>query len=464
MKERRKRKKRQPNLFLKCLVSVIALGLMLWLGSMAVTFCLGLFAEGDYIVELPGQSSPMVQSSDDTATEPTGGSTGFMLPTETARAQLLVTGDLMLHIPILTSVRSGGEYDFDEVFQYVAPYVSRADYAVVNLETTLSGTDGKEYTGYPKFNSPDSIVQDAGSAGFDMMLTANNHCNDYGTFGLKRTLETVRGGGLAALGTVASTDEPDYLVQDVNGIKIGMVCYSYGQIDNDPDRPAMNGLPTDSNAAGLINAFDYDKLDAFYEEMTTRIADMRAEGAEAIVLYIHWGDEYSTSVNDKQRAMAQKLCDLGVDVIAGSHPHVVQEMELLTSTTDENHKTVCLYSMGNFLSNQRATNVSVTTGHTEDSLLLGLTFVKYSDGNVYLEGVTVQPTWVLLEGSGSSRTYRILPLDHDAGDWEELYGLSPSQEDDAEHSYSRTMELVNSGLKTVQAYLEMDRISRVGVG
>lgn len=464
MKERRKRKKRQPNLFLKCLVSVIALGLMLWLGSMAVTFCLGLFAEGDYIVELPGQSSPMVQSSDDTATEPTGGSTGFMLPTETARAQLLVTGDLMLHIPILTSVRSGGEYDFDEVFQYVAPYVSRADYAVVNLETTLSGTDGKEYTGYPKFNSPDSIVQDAGSAGFDMMLTANNHCNDYGTFGLKRTLETVRGGGLAALGTVASTDEPDYLVQDVNGIKIGMVCYSYGQIDNDPDRPAMNGLPTDSNAAGLINAFDYDKLDAFYEEMTTRIADMRAEGAEAIVLYIHWGDEYSTSVNDKQRAMAQKLCDLGVDVIAGSHPHVVQEMELLTSTTDENHKTVCLYSMGNFLSNQRATNVSVTTGHTEDSLLLGLTFVKYSDGNVYLEGVTVQPTWVLLEGSGSSRTYRILPLDHDAGDWEELYGLSPSQEDDAEHSYRRTMELVNSGLKTVQAYLEMDRISRVGVG
>ena len=464
MKERRKRKKKQPNLFLKCLVSVIALGLMLWLGSMAVTFCLGLFAEGDYIVELPGQSSPMVQSSDDTATEPTGGSTGFMLPTETARAQLLVTGDLMLHTPILTSVRSGGEYDFDEVFQYVAPYVSRADYAVVNLETTLSGTDGKEYTGYPKFNSPDSIVQDAGSAGFDMMLTANNHCNDYGTFGLKRTLETVRGGGLAALGTVASTDEPGYLVQDVNGIKIGMVCYSYGQIDSDPDRPAMNGLPTDSNAAGLINAFDYDKLDAFYEEMTTRIADMRAEGAEAIVLYIHWGDEYSTSVNDKQRAMAQKLCDLGVDVIAGSHPHVVQEMELLTSTADESHKTVCLYSMGNFLSNQRATNVSVTTGHTEDSLLLGLTFVKYSDGNVYLEGTTVQPTWVLLEGSGSSRTYRILPLDHDAGDWEELYGLSPSQEDDAERSYSRTMELVNSGLKTVQAYLEMDRISRVGVG
>lgn len=464
MKERRKRKKKQPNLFLKCLVSVIALGLMLWLGSMAVTFCLGLFAEGDYIVELPGQSSPIVQSSDNTVTEPTGGSTGFMLPTETARAQLLVTGDLMLHTPILTSVRSGGEYDFDEIFQYVAPYVSRADYAVVNLETTLSGTDGKEYTGYPKFNSPDSIVQDAGNAGFDMMLTANNHCNDHGTFGLKRTLETVRGGGLAALGTVASPDEPGYLVQDVNGIKIGMVCYSYGQIDSDPDRPAMNGLPTDSNAAGLINAFDYDKLDAFYEEMTTRIADMRAEGAEAIVLYIHWGDEYSTSVNDKQRTMAQKLCDLGVDVIAGGHPHVVQEMELLTSTADESHKTVCLYSMGNFLSNQRATNVSVTTGHTEDSLLLGLTFVKYSDGNVYLEGVTVQPTWVLLEGSGSRRTYRILPLDHDAGDWEELYGLSPSQEDDAERSYSRTMELVNSGLKTVQAYLEMDRISRVGVG
>ena len=463
--KKRNRQKRQPSLFVKCLTSVIALGAILYFGIMAIKFCLGLSMVGDYVVQFPNESSPVVQEPTYNATEPTETDTGIVLPSETARAQLLVTGDLMLHTPILNSVRSTGEYGFDDIFQYVTPYVSKADFAVVNLETTLSGTEGgKKYTGYPKFNSPDSIVDAAGNAGFNMMLTANNHCNDYGTAGLKRTLATIQGGGLTALGTVSTTDEAGHVVMDVNGIKIGMVCYSYGQIGDDPDRPAMNGLPTDSAAAGLINAFDYNKLDVFYQEMAAQIADMQAKGAEAIVLYIHWGDEYSTTVNDKQRTMAQKLCDMGVDVIAGSHPHVVQGMELLTSTADESHKTVCLYSMGNFLSNQRSTNVNVTTGHTEDSLLLELTFVKYSDGNVYLEGVTVQPTWVLVRSSGGRREYRILPLNHHSGDWAELYGLTSSQEHNAESSYNRTMELVSPGLNTVQTYVDENRIARFGVG
>ena len=464
MKEKRQRRKRQPNLFLKCLVSVVALGAIVYFGSMAIKFCLSLFAVGDYVVTFPGEASPVVQKPAYTATEPVDENTGYVPPSEVARADLVVTGDLMLHLPIVRSGRVGNTYNFDGVFQYITPYVSGADYAVVNLETTLSGTDGKEYTGYPKFNSPDAIVEAAANAGFDMMLTANNHCNDYGTAGLKRTLEVVQEGGLAALGTVSSADAPHHVVKDVNGVKIGMVCYSYGQIGNDPDRPSMNDLPTDSAAAGLINAFDYDKLDLFYEKMTTQIADMRAKGAEAIVLYIHWGDEYSTSVNDKQKTIAQKMCDLGVDVIAGSHPHVVQEMALLTSTADESHKTVCIYSMGNFLSNQRATNVDLTTGHTEDSLLLGLTFVKYSDGKVYLEGVTAQPTWVLVRGSGNDRVYNILPLDYQSGDWEEKFDISSGQEEDAKASYNRTMELIGSGLKTAQEYLEQNRISRVGVG
>lgn len=464
MKEKRQRRKRQPNLFLKCLVSVVALGAIVYFGSMAIKFCLSLFAVGDYVVTFPGETSPVVQKPAYTATEPVDENTGYVPPSEVARADLVVTGDLMLHLPIVRSGRVGNTYNFDGIFKYITPYVSGADYAVVNLETTLSGTDGKEYTGYPKFNSPDAIVEAAANAGFDMMLTANNHCNDYGTAGLKRTLEVVQEGGLAALGTVSSADAPDHVVKDVNGVKIGMVCYSYGQIGKDPDRPSMNDLPTDSAAAGLINAFDYDKLDLFYEKMTAQIADMRTKGAEAIVLYIHWGDEYSTSVNDKQKTIAQKMCDLGVDVIAGSHPHVVQPMELLTSTADESHKTVCIYSMGNFLSNQRATNVDLTTGHTEDSLLLGLTFVKYSDGKVYLEGVTVQPTWVLVRGSGSDRVYNILPLDYQGGDWEEKFDISSGQEEDAKASYNRTMELVSSGLKTAQEYLEQNRIGRVGVG
>lgn len=464
MKERRKRQKRQANPLLKGLVSLIALGAILYFGVMAVQFCLGLFVVGDYVVTLPGETSPVLQQPALSVTEP-GADSGFVPVTEVTRADLLATGDLMLHLPIVTSAKSGSQYDFQDIFQYVAPYVSKADYSVVNLETTLSGTDGgKEYTGYPKFNSPDSIVDAAAGCGFDMMLTANNHCYDYGTAGLKRTLEVVQNGGLATLGTVSSAEAPSHVVKDISGIKIGMVCYSYGQIGDNPDRPSMNDLPTDSAAAGLINAFDYNKLDLFYEEMTTQIADMRAKGAEAIVLYIHWGDEYSTSVTAAQKAIAQKMCDLGVDVIAGSHPHVVQPMELLSSTVDETHKTVCVYSMGNFLSNQRATNVSLTTGHTEDSLLFSFSFSKYSDGTVSLQSISILPTWVQVHGSGNNRVYRILPLDYQAGNWNELYGLSSTDAENAKNSYNRTMELVNDGLKAAQNYLDIQRVSTVGVG
>ena len=459
MKEKRKREKWQPSLFLRCLVSVILIAVIAYFGNMAVRFCMGLFMTGEeYIVTLPGEESPVVhQSAQPAATEPGGNQEGQTYVTEVARADMTVTGDLMMHLPIVRSGYSGGTYDFSDIFKYVSSYVSDADYAVVNLETTLSGTDGKEYTGYPKFNSPDAVADAAKSAGFDMLLTGNNHCYDYGSSGLKRTLEIISERGLASLGTTATAEEPHHAVKDVNGVKIGMVCYSYADIEDNRDQPAMNGIPTDSGAAGLINAFDYDKLDLFYEEMTKHIADMRTKGAEAIVLFIHWGDEYSTTVNENQKTIAQKMCDLGVDVIAGGHPHVVQPMELLTSTTDENHKTVCLYSMGNFLSNQRATNISLTTGHSEDSVLFNLTFVKYSDGSVYLDSISLLPTWVLVQGSGDSREYRVLPLDYQTGDWETAFGISASQEEEAKASYNRTMELVNSGLNDVQAYLEEAR-------
>lgn len=469
MKEKRKREKREPSIFLRLLVSVIMLAVIAYFGNMAVRFCMGLFMTGEeYIVAFPGEDSPIAQhSAQSTPTEPTGNQEGVQYVTEVARGDMTVTGDLMMHLPIVRSGKDGSTYNFDDIFKYVSSYVSDADYAVVNLETTLSGIDGNEYTGYPKFNSPDTVATSAKNAGFDMLLTANNHCYDYGTAGLKRTLEVIQENGLSSLGTTSTAEAPGHVVKDVGGVKIGMVCYSYGDIGDDPDRPAMNGLSTDSSASGLINAFDYDKLDLFYEEMTAHIDDLRLKGAETIVLFIHWGEEFSTSVNDSQRTIAQKMCDLGVDVIAGSHPHVVQPMELLTSTADETHKTVCLYSMGNFLSNQRATNISLTTGHSEDSLLLNLTFVKYSDGSVYLDDVSVQPTWVLVRGSGNDRVYHILPLDYQITDWEKAFDISSSQAADAKASYNRTMELINSGLKEVQAYLDAahaERQAYVSVG
>ncbi len=457
-----KRKKFRIPTVVKGMGSLILLAAILVFGGIAVKFCLGLFVVGDYVVTLPGEKSPVIQVSNQTAvaTAPVGSQSDFVM--EVSRGTVTITGDVMLHMPIVNSVNASGSYDFSEVFRYIAPRVTSANYAVANLETTLSGTDSKEYTGYPNFNSPDSIASALQSSGFDMLLTANNHCYDYGTQGLKRTLEVVSGQSLATLGTVSSAGTPNHTVKDVNGIKIGMVCYTYGVIGDDPTRPTINGMTTDAAAAGLINAFDYDHLDRFYEEIAAHMEAMAAKGAEAYVVYIHWGEEYQTQQNGQQQAIAQKLCDLGVDVIAGSHPHVVEPMELLTSTMDSGHKTVCLYSMGNFLSNQRASNTdALPTGHTEDSLLLTLTFVKYTDGKVYLENAEILPTWVRVEGSGSNRKYTIIPLDGNPESWSTSYGLTAEHLEEAKNSLGRTMELVQSGLSEVKAYLTEEKAARL---
>lgn len=462
MSQRRKPSNTRVKTLFRVFISLVAIAVMLYAGKMAVKFCLGLFVDG-FVVTLPGYESPIISESDiPKATAPKDGDHTVIV--EVARADMLATGDLMLHLPIIRSAKSGKTYDFSSIFQYLNRYINQADYAVVNLETTLSGTDGLEYTGYPKFNSPDAITTAVKDVGFDMMLTGNNHCYDYGTPGLKRTLQTIKDAGLAPLGTTESNDEPKFAVKDVDGIKIGMICYTYGEIGDKADRPSVNGLPTDSAAAGLINVFDYNKLDAFYSDMKSQIASMEAMGAETVVLFIHWGEEYTTKSNEKQAAIAQKMCDLGVDVIVGGHPHVVQPMELLSSTTDSDHKTICLYSTGNFLSNQRATNISLTTGHSEDSLLFTFTFVKYSDGTVVVESVDLLPTWVLIRGSGDNRKYQILPLDQTVADWKTTFDLSKSQMEDAQASFNRTSKIVKSGLDQVKAYLAQAKAERAGAG
>ena len=170
------------------------------------------------------------------------------------------------------------------------------------------------------------------------MLTGNEHCNDYGTYGLKRTLDILKNRGLDTLGTTSTDKEDKFLIRDLNGIQVGMLCYTQADTDSGRDTPTINKTTLDSNGAGLLNCFDDSRLDDFYSEMEQHIAAMKEAGAEAIVLYIHWGKEYTTSRNDTQAAMAQKLCDLGVDVIVGDHTHTVQPIELLTATD-----TLCAY-------------------------------------------------------------------------------------------------------------------------
>ena len=325
---------------------------------------------------------------------------------------------------------------------------------MANLETTLAGTAYK-YSGYPQFNCPDGIIPSLKSAGFDMMLTANNHTYDTLSTGFFRTQEIIAQYGMDHIGTKPDAETDSYLIKNINGIRVGMVCYTYETNDN-PDKIDLNGgTDLKEDEEPLINVFLKNDVAGFSADLAENIADMKADGAEAIVLYIHWGEEYQTKQNSQQKAMAQAACDLGVDVIVGGHPHVIQPLDLLTSTTDDSHKTVCLYSTGNALSNQRIEHMNLKTGHTEDGIFFSFTLVKYSDGTVRVEGVEVLPLWINLYTSSTTgkAVYDILPLDKEVTDWKTAFKLTNSTLTQANDSYDRTMKIVGGGLEKIEAYL-----------
>ena len=371
-------------------------------------------------------------------------------------ATVLATGDLLMHKKVIDSGKQeDGSYDFSSVFRYISPIVQQADYAVANLETTLAGTDnGYAYSGNPKFNSPDAIVDAAKDAGFQMLLTANNHSLDTGLVGFKRTVQVVREKGLETLGTYLTADEKKWTVVNVNGINLGMVCYTYSDGFNQSGKPVLNFV-NELSEDGLLNYFTYDHLPEFYEELGTYVKEMKAAGADATILFIHWGTEYRLSADTNQAAMAQALCDLGIDAIVGGHPHVVEPMDLLTSSQDPSHKTVVLYSLGNAVSNQRKEEIeSRPTGETEDGLLYRLTFGKYADGTVKIDAVDLIPTWVNMNSDSGSRLYPIIPLDPANMDsWQSSCCLTDSQLLSAKASLNRTNQIIAASLQKVQAGL-----------
>ncbi len=376
---------------------------------------------------------------------------------KTSTATIGAMGDLLMHIPVVNGYynSNSGTYDFTPAFRYLSPILSELDYAAINLETTLCGTDnGFPYQGYPNFNCPDAIVDGAKNAGFDMILTANNHTYDTGHIGFIRTQQVIRDKGLDHIGTRLSAEDKNYIIKELNGIRIGMICYTYNTGVNSAGQVDLNwGNVMSVEDSPLINSFDPNQLDSFYQKLSGELAEMKAAGAEATVVFIHWGEEYELSANTRQKNIAQKLCDLGVDVIIGGHPHVVQPVELLTSTADEGHKTLCLYSMGNALSNQRLGNVNCDTAHTEDGVLFTVTFAKYSDGTVVVEATNVIPFWVnMYWGANGKRQYDILPLGSAPETWQSTMGLSADKYQLCLDSLNRTLALTEAGTNAANAY------------
>lgn len=299
-------------------------------------------------------------------------------------ADLVFVGDAMQHQDQLDRALQlgGNRYDYSDCFTLIAPTITEADYAVCNLEVPLGG--GPDYSGFPCFSAPDSYAQALKDAGFDLFLTANNHCLDRRDRGARRTLTALDNLGVDHIGTYHDALQRDSLVpfiKDIKGIKFAFLNYTYG----------TNGIsPTDGMEVALI-----DK-----PKMAREIKAAREAGAEIVVVAIHWGVEYVLLPNINQKETAQFLIDQGVDMIIGGHPHVIQPMEVVRNEK-EGKDVLLVYSLGNFISNMK-------TDDTRGGALVRARVERGSDGKARFVGANYD-TFLSAKPAGGRTNYQVVP-------------------------------------------------------
>ena len=342
-------------------------------------------------------------------------------------------GNLIIHQSQINGAKNENGYDFSPSFQYIKEMVSEADISLGILEGALAGG---EPTGYPIFNSPDEVIDSLRDTGIDVVNYANNHIYDYDDEGLQRTIEITKEKGLDVLGIKSTEEEKSYLVKEVDGVKIGFASYVF-ETETINGYKTINSNPVSINSENLINTFNYNDLESFYNRIASEISAMKAEGVEFIIASMHWGEEYNTYIEATQNEIAKKLNELGVDIILGGHPHVIQPYEIICN--ESGHSTFVIYSQGNSLSNQSEQEIGVA--ESEDGIMIKFTLEK-KDGNVSLKEYKIIPTWVYKEEKGDGTYYhKIIPVEEALANPEE-YGINSDVYARLENSLNRTKSIL----------------------
>lgn len=365
-------------------------------------------------------------------------------------------GDIVLHQPFIDSGvyhnETTGAYDYSSIFQYCSSLLTDSDFSTVTLEGSLAGEEAG-YSGYPTFKSPDAIADALKGTGFDMINLASNHVYDGKDDGLLRTMDVLDQKGLQFTGTRKKESDSKYNVVEVNGIKIGVLSYVFETTEENGSK-SINGIAVSDESAPLINSFNPNDLDSFYQDVEESLTAMQKEKVQYTIAYMHWGTEYETQQSDQQTEIAQKLCDLGINALIGSHPHVEQPVDVLTSS-DGSHQMLCAYAIGNFLSNQRSEymQTEMPTGETEDSYLLSLDLASDEKGRVTLTDVTFTPMWTYRYDTDAGAAFLVLPVDQ-TDTLEETTGLTDLKED-ADESAARTEAIIGDGVDKVKEALPL---------
>ncbi len=293
-------------------------------------------------------------------------------------------GDIMVHTPQFKSVRQAdGSYDFNPWFQYVKTYFRDNDLMIGNLETTL--TERKDVSGYPCFHSPPQLADALKNAGFDILGTANNHSLDNRLYGVETTLNILRSLGIKSTGTYLHNEPAEPLIVEKNDFKIGLIASTYG----------TNGIPLPQKYPHVVN---HNKTELYRDQ----IKILKDNQVDILIAFVHWGDEYHRKPNNKQVEFATQLAELGVDIIIGSHPHVVQPDSWIEM---QEKRSYVIYSLGNAISNQRQR-------YRDSGLAVSLTLHKIDDQKPTISKIDYLPFWIDKHDENGQINYAIIPLNN----------------------------------------------------
>ena len=339
--------------------------------AVAISMALTLLAEGLKGFPLTSSSTTVVSQTADfkektTATE------------QETSARIMANGDLLYHdIIYISAKKSDGTYDFHENFEYVKPWLKQADLVIGDFE----GTVNKDHylAGYPLFNAPGEVMDAIKDAGYQVLDLAHNHILDSQIEGVVSTADAIEKAGMTPIGvyTHEPRDKAPIVIKEVNGIKVALLAYSYG----------FNGIEQS------ISQEDYNRYLSDLDEDKMKAEIERAEKeADITIIMPQMGVEYQIEPTEEQKKRYHKMIDWGADIIFGGHPHVVEPAETVEKNGD---KKLIIYSMGNFISNQRIETMQDVENAkwTERGVLMDVT-IKKKSGKTTIETAQAHPSWV----------------------------------------------------------------------
>ena len=297
------------------------------------------------------------------------------------RMSLVAVGDVLIHESVyLDAKKSDGTYDFHPMFTEIEPIIKKYDLKYCNMESTIGGS-ALGISGYPSFNSPDEIGDELVNLGFNLISLANNHALDKGESAVLYSNSYWKTKDVITAGAYSSYEEQDEVkVYEQNGIKYAFLSYTTSS-----NRAVNKGY--------LINMYSDERAKKDIEAIKDKV--------DVIIVAMHWGSEYTKNPTYEEKQIAEYLSGLGVNLIIGAHPHVVQPVRYVGDT-------LVIYSLGNFISNQ----LSIASNYAYDTnpgigLMVGMDIVVDYDGKVTFENIYKE---LILAYAQNSTNFKVIPF------------------------------------------------------